>query len=475
MTTSDKPKLLRIGFLTPVLHLDPATAHDVESSFVLRHIFSAPFDVAYGSTEIEPRLLRGPLRGEGLQWEAQVRDDLFFSDGVRLTAAHVAESLRAATLVTAQATVRAVGDRLFFTLQRPHARFDLALSHFECSVVRRVGPELLGTGPYRLAPGSTAERVRLVRNPHHRPAAAIEEILFQSFTPDPDGRASTLLTALEQGTVDLSLSLGRQDIEAARGVRKSILPGVSTAVLFLNAESPRLRDARLRQALARSIDRLEIARTSYSNPLAFAASSLTPRSLGPADDQLTFDLAAAQALLSAAGPVRPAKLDLLLTWAPRPYLPYPHKVARLVVEMIGRLGIPVAIHQPTSSEEFVQAVIRGNYDMALSGWVADTMDPHDFLEALLAQDRIMRADNRAVACNMGRLRSPDMDRALQIFRGAREAQNLAAIVDVLNREAPLVPLMYGPAASVQAYRVRHFKPSPLWYVPVERLDVDETL
>lgn len=470
---SDKPKLLRIGFLTPVLHLDPATAHDVESSFVLRHIFSAPFDVAYGSTEIEPRLLRGPLQGEGLQWEARVRDDVFFSDGVRLDAAHVADSLRAAALVTAQASVRSAEDRLLFTLERPHARFDLALSHFECSVVRRVGSQLVGTGPYMLSPGSSAELVRLVRNPHYRPAPPIEEVHFRSFTPDPDGRAGALLAALEKGAIDLSLSLGRQDIEAARGVRKSILPGVSTAVLFLNTESPRLRDARLRQALARAIDRLELARSSYANPLAFAATSLTPRSLGPADDHLTFDLPAAQALLAAAGPVRPAKLDLLLTWAPRPYLPYPHKVARLVVEMIGKLGIPVAIHQPSSSEEFVQAVLRGTYDVVLSGWVADTMDPHDFLEALLAEDRIMRADNRAVACNMGRLRSAAMDLALARFRGAREAQNLAAIVDVLNREAPLVPLMYGPAAAAHTYRVRHFKPSPLWYVPVERLDVDD--
>lgn len=123
----------------------------------------------------------------------------------------------------------------------------------------------------------------------------------------------------------------------------------------------------------------------------------------------------------------------------------------------------------------MQAVLRGSYDVALSGWVADTMDPHDFLEALLASERVMRADNRAVACNMGRLRSAQMDHALERFRGAREAQNLAAIVDVLNHEAPLVPLMYGPAASVHSYRVRHFKPSPLWYVPLERLDVDDAL
>lgn len=472
MASTAKPKVLRVGFLASVLHLEPAVAHDVESSFVLRHIFEAPFDTVYGSTEIEPRLFRGPLEARGETLEGELRDDIFFSDGVRLTAAHVAESLRGAALIAAQAGVRAMGDRLIFTLKRPNARFDLALTHFECSVVRHEGTRLLGSGPYMLAPDSTPTLVRLVRNPYHRPAAPIDEVHFSAFVPDADGRATALLAALEDGRVDLSLSLGRQDIEAARNVRKSILPGVSTAILFLNCESPRLRDRRVRGALARAIDRLEIARSSYANPLAFVATSLTPRPLGPVDDGLGYDLARAQALLSEPGVVRPEKLDLLLAWAPRPYLPYPQKVARLVVEQIGRLGIRVDVHQPASSQAFTEAVNRGAHDVTLSGWVADTMDPHDFLEALLSSDRILRTENAAVACNMGRLRSAEMDAALERLRSRRDSANLQAIVEIVNREAPLVPLMYGPTAAVHSYRVRNFKPSPLWYVPVEHLDVE---
>jgi peptide/nickel transport system substrate-binding protein len=472
MTSSASPKVLRIGFLTPVLHFEPATAHDVESSFVLRHIFEAPFDVAYGSTEVEPRLFRGPLQKRGDEYEAELRDDIFFSDGERLTAEHLAASLNAAALLASQAGVRAKGQRLVFSLARPNARFDLALSHFDCSVQRRVGQRLLGTGPYVLAPDSTPTFVRLLRNPHHRPAPAIDEVHFLTYPPDPDARATALLKALEEGSVDLSLSLGRQDIEAARNVRKSILPGASTAILFLNGDSPRLRDRRVRQALAHGLDRYELARSSYANPLAFAASSLTPRQLGSVEDSLSYDPARAQTLLTAPGVEPPQKLDLLLAWAPRPYLPYPQKVAGLVCEQLGRLGVSVKVHQPPTSEEFTRAATRGTHDLVLSGWVADTLDPHDFLEALLSSERIMRPENAAVACNLGRLRSAEMDAALARFRAVREAANVAAITDVLAREAPLVPLMYGPAASVHSYRVRHVKPSPLWYVPAEKLDLD---
>ncbi len=472
MTSSVPSKTLRIGFLTPVLHFEPATAHDVESSFVLRHIFEAPFDVTYGTAEVEPRLFRGPLVKRGDEFEAELRDDVFFSDGERLTAEHLCASLNGAALLASQATARVKGRRLVFTLTRPNARFDLALSHFDCSVQRRVGQRLLGTGPYVLAPDSTPTFVRLLRNPHHRPAPAIDEVHFRTYPPDADARATALLKALEEGSVDLSLSLGRQDIETVSNVRKSILPGASTAILFLNCDSPRLRDRRVRQALAHAVDRYELARSSYANPLAFAASSLTPRQLGSVEDGLSYDPALAQTLLAAPGVEPPRQLDMLLAWAPRPYLPYPQKVAALVAEQLGRLGIGLKVHQPPTSEEFTRAATRGTHDLVLSGWVADTLDPHDFLEALLSSERVIRPENAAVACNFGRLRSPEMDEALARFRAVRDAANVATIADLLGREAPLVPLMYGPAASVHAYRVRHVKPSALWYVPVEKLDLD---
>src|SRR5215470_14648893 len=96
--------------------------------------------------------------------------------------------------------------------------------------------------------------------------------------------AAAPLRAIEAGEVDLSLSLGREGIAAARNVRKSILPGASVGMLFLNCDSPRLRDRNLRAAIAHSIDRLQVAKCCYANALAFVATSVTPRPLGPADD-----------------------------------------------------------------------------------------------------------------------------------------------------------------------------------------------
>lgn len=474
MPLETRSKSLTVGYLAPARNLDPRKSWDVESSFVIRHVFETPYGNVYGSTEIEPCLFAGPLQARdsrGTAFQAQLRPGVLFSDGSPLRAEDVVRCLRDSPAVREEAEVKADGERVVFLLRRPNARFDLALSHYQCSVFREQGGALLGTGPYQVAPHSSPERVRLVRNPHYRKAVAIDEVRFDSYPPDADGRAQALLGAIEAGQVDLSLSLGRDDIDAAKGVRKVLLPGVSLAMLYLNCESPRLRDARVRAAVAHAIDRLAIAGACYANPLAFAATSLTPRPLGPSDVRLEFDLEAARSLLAQPGTVKPERLTLRLPWGPRPYLSYPQRVAELLAAQIGRLGIAVEFKPTRSSTEFLQTSVSGSYDLTLAGWIADTMDPCDFLESNLASSRVPQGDNLAVAANLGRLRSAEMDAAIDRFRGDRRTENLEAITHVADREVPLVPLMYGPASSVRSYRVDRFKPTSLWYVPVEELDV----
>ncbi len=470
-----RTKVLKIGFVTPARNLEPLMANDVESAFVLRHVLETPYDLVYGSADIEPSLFHGPLRRRGTssEWEAELRPGLLFSDGTPVTAGDVVRCLSGAARVGQQADVLAEGNTsIVFRMKRPNARFDLTLSHMECGILKRVGRHLLGSGPYVMTAESTPECVRLVRNPHYRRPFAIDEVHLRSYPADADGRATGLLAAIAAGDVDLSLSLGRQDIEAAVGVRKVIQPGVSTALLFFNCKSPRLADARLRAALAKAVDRFEVTRLSYANPLAFVASSLTPKPLGPVDDDLGYDLLAARRALAESGVPVPARLSLMTTWAPRPYLPHPQKAARLIAQQLALLGIAVDIHEPPSSIDFFNWSMNGRHDLVLGGWVADTMDPYDFIESLLSSERVPRADNLAVASNHAHFASAEMDAALERFRAQRDNDYLQAVVQIFNEQAPMVPLMYGPAASVRSYRVTNFKTSPRWFVPAWELDLE---
>lgn len=468
-------KTIRVGILAEVHNLDPLRAQDIDSVFVLRQIFESPFAHHEGATDLEPVLFGEPLRREEVNgrqvYRAAVRDDVTFSDGVALRAEDIADSLNRVALVRDQAQVVVEGKEVVFTLERPNARFDLALSHPQCAVVRRDGDRLVGTGPYIMASDCEPTRMHLVRNPRYRGKPTIDEIVFRAFPLDDHGHPTALIDAIEKGEIDLTTVLARDDINRLSGVRKSIRPGISTSILYLNTQSPRLGDKQVRRALARSIDRLEVARVSYANALAFAAPGLMPRSLGAADDDLSYDLAAVHAEIEN-GLEMPKRLSILLPWAPRPYLPHPDRFFEALKFQFGEVGVSLDAVRTTSSVEFLDKIMNGREDLVLIGWLADTMDPADFLEANLASSRVPCTENIAVANNNGRLVSEEMDQALMRFRAEHTSAALDEVMRILSEEAPLVPLAYGPSTAAVAFRVRNFKATPLSIFPLAELDVD---
>src|SRR5256885_9046009 len=90
----------------------------------------------------------------------------------------------------------------------------------------------------------------------------------------------------------------------------------------------------------------------------------------------------AQRLADSSG-LRGARLNLIVPWAPRPYLTKPMAVAQAIQTQLAVVGITVVITQSHSSDEFFETLNSGRFDLALAGWIADTPDPADFYEALL--------------------------------------------------------------------------------------------
>lgn len=460
---------LSVGLLAPVHDLDPRGGRDFVGSTILEQIFETPFEPPdKPDLPARPVLFAEGLRSEngGQVLSAPVRPDVRFSDGTPLTASLLAEILARSSRLAEQARVE-VGagprkDRVVFHLKRPVPRFDHTLSYRYCEVALETGDGLLGTGPYRLAPDSNPERIRLVRNPDHPGAPTLEEVRFVAYPPDDGGRPVELLRALEAGEVEFTNALSREDLAEVKGIRKWLEPGSGTAILYFNTERPGLSDARVRRALAFAVDRPEVARISYHNPMAFTASGLLPPMLGTWRDGLAADPKRAAVLLAAAGEARPRRLTLLVIYGPRPYLPHPRAAADHLAERFAEHGIEVEVRQAESMEGYFREVARGDYDLALSGWVADTTDPADFLETILSPDSIPSADRRIVLDgNLARWRSPEVQAALERFRREPNEAHKAAVLTPVRDDVPLLPLMYGPTVYVYSSRVTGFRPSPL--------------
>lgn len=474
LSASVDVKTLRVGLLAPVHELDPWGKHDFESTMILAHVFESPLaqvqaqaqagaQVGAGADRAPtPLLLEGPLQrapgGETLS--AAVRGDVRFSDGTPLTAELLAASLARSKVVQRMADVEARDGRVVFRPKRPGARLDLALSQRFSGVVLERDGRSLGTGPYRIDPASTPEHTRLVRNPEYREPVDIEVIEFVAYPPDSDGRPEALLAAVERGEVDFCNVVSREDVGRLKGVRKWIEPGSGTAILYFNTERPGLRDPKVRKALAMAVDRAEAAKACYPNPVAFTATGLLPPMMGSMRDGVHRDLKQAGVLFRSVED-RPDRLTLLLIHGPRPYLPQPRAVAEGVAAQLSEIGIEVEIRQPETLEDYFREAVKGDYDLALSGWVADATDPADFLETILAPDSIPTGGQHLIDGNLSHWRSDAVKAAIDHFAEDPSERAKQAIVEILQAETPILPLIYGPTIFVYSLRVGDFQPSPL--------------
>jgi peptide/nickel transport system substrate-binding protein len=468
-------KTLRVGTVARIHSLDPRQARDLVSTLVVQQIFETTYSVPRGEGAAPPVLFTGPLVDEGGgRRSAAVRPGILFSDGTPLTAVLIATSLNKVEAVREQARIEATGDRVIFTLSKPNPRFDLALTLNHAAIVLEKDGRQLGTGAFVPAPGNTLEAVRLVRNPRYRARPALDEITLTIYPPDQDGRPEALIRALEAGEVDFTTTLSRTDAGEIKGVRKGFQPSNSTAALYFNTERPELKSAEVRRALALAMDRIAVTEVSYSNALAFAATSLLPPMMGAFRDGISQDVQKAKALFAQAPPPRPSRLRMLTVWAPRPYLPHPRPAAEAITSQLEALGIQVEIVTPRSSDDFFRGCERGDYDMVLGGWIADTPDPADFLESNLHSEHIQSPNaGRGVGhINLARFQSAAMDEALRRFREDPTPENRSAVLLIVAHEVPLLPLMYGPSVVVSAWKVKNVDVSPLGVPHFENFDID---
>ena len=450
---------LRIGVVDPVGAIDPRTMAEATTILLARQIFETPFQ-ASSSGDAVPALFNEKLVEEpesaGLRFSTTVRTDARFSDGSPVTPEDVVGALSLDPVFTSRASAAFREGRVVLTLEAPNTRFDLFLTM--CGMLyRERGDDLLGSGPYMLGP-SEKDVVRLVRNPHARTPAKIESIEVRTYPVDAQtGRPTALLAALEKGEVDLAPRLSWRDVNLLKNTAVVMKPVNSTCMLYMNNE--RLTDVKLRAAIALSIDRTVVAETAFGeNPLAFRATGLLPPALGKTNDRLMHDVERARTQWQEAGGYS-KPLAILYSPAPRPYLPAPAAVARHLRDRIRRLGANVEAEELPSGE-LIGRLNSGNYDFAIMGNIPDSPDPSDYLSAVVGSDAVPSGvEGASFAFNFARYKSPEMDELIASYRKERREETLGEVGQLMGRDVPLIPLMYGRACVAHAWRLRGFQPT----------------
>ena len=236
------------------------------------------------------------------------------------------------------------------------------------------------------------------------------------------------------------------------------MAGENVAFLAMNTQRPPFDDVRVRRAVNHAVNKHLVVKLAYQG-LGTPANGPIPPSMwsyNPRIQRYDYDPGKARQLLNDAGWRPTVHPRLFVMSTPRPYLPAPVLVARIIARNLADVGMPVdLVVRPFA--EHLRATQMGEHDLCLSGWAADNGDPDNFLYLLLDRDNARRgaARNQAMFSNeslhilLTRARA-EMSRRMR-DRLYRRAQEIVA------DEAPWVPLAHTDVVVAARRSVRNLQ------------------
>ena len=435
-----------VGLLASPPSLDPHRATDLVSAAIVSNVCEGLVRPRQGGGRPEPALATTWATVDNRSWTFTLRAGVRFHDGTPLDADAVVknlERLRRGAGVRGAGRARRAPDRLDHAREAERCVAGDALPAVlhvpEPARARR--RERIRSGPDPSASrGTRAGQVLLSANPAYWGGPPrVASVVFERH-PGED----SLVAALLAGAVDVTTAIGQRRLDALRGEPRVALDsqtGLNLALLSVNNERPPFADRRVRQALARAVDRDELVTRVLGGHGEPARNPLPPSlwAYAPRTKELVRDLPAARRMLAEAGFPGGFDVTLLAVDSPRPYLPDPLRVASLVRDQLAGAGIRVRLDQARSWPEYLARGSSGDYEMAVFGWQADSTDPNDFLLALLASESVG-------STNRSRYRSPEMDALLKRGRMAAGVQERRSIYEeaqrLFQRDMPWVPLYH---------------------------------
>ncbi|WP_084144662.1 ABC transporter substrate-binding protein [Amycolatopsis jejuensis] len=422
------PKVLRVALTTGIDHLNPFTASLAASTQVGRFIYEFLTIPSQDKAQAAPALAESwSTSPDKLTWTFKIRQGAKWSDGKPVTAKDAAftfnrmltdptartangnyvanfETVSApddTTLVVKTKTVQATMDLLDVPIVPEHIWAPIKdLSDPKTDTMAVVG---VNDGPYRITDYKQNEYVKFTANKDYwRGAPKVDELQLLVFKD-----VEAAVNALKQGEVDVINRLTPTQFGALKdqpGITLNKAPGRRYNEINLNFGvqnsenkpigngSPVLKDVRVRQAIAQAIDPKTVVDKVMGGygqlgggvvPPIYAAYHWDP---APGEAR-TFDLAAANAALDAAGYPKGrdgirtapggARLDLRLTGHAN--RAFDQRVAQYVSGWLHDIGISVK-QELVSDDELNDRTNAGNYDLAISGY-ATNPDP-DYALAL---------------------------------------------------------------------------------------------
>jgi peptide/nickel transport system substrate-binding protein len=471
---------LTVDLVNEPSSLDPQVQWNPDSYSVYRNIFDNLI-TRDNKGEIVPQIATSWKQISDAVIEFQIRSDVVFHDGQKLTPEDVVFSVRRITdpkfgspqvgqfnkIIKAEVAgangVRLTTDGPYPALLAQLVKLSIVPKH----VVEAVGKDAfnlkpVGSGPYVFQTWQRGVQVTLVRNDKYwGTKGPFPTVVFRA-VPD----AATRVANLQAGASDLAVTLNSDlaaQLKSSPKTKVLSVPTERVAYLRLNTSKPPLDNDKIRQAIVLAVDKTSLVDGilgGYDKPVS---QMLTGAHAGYTPDLPTvpYDLKKAQALVKEVGAVGKTEIEL----ATSPV--FDQRIVQAIQQMLVEAGLNVKINMSDMANYLKRAQSGPETVPALSfgRWSCACLDADGVLFPLLHKSSAWSA-----------YRNPKVDKLLEEARQTLDPKkrveayrgvNLAVMQDV-----PLIAL-YQSAALYGAARGLEWQPTPDESLFVNRMSFKE--
>ena len=347
-----------IGWPQDVPSWDPNQRFVPDAQSIFKMVFDQPLDQD-PKLKLIPNVLKSwELAGDGKSMPVEMRDDVVFHNGDKMTTADfrytfferikaghkvdIANSWRKVTDIEILSPTKAV---MHFDSPAPTAPQWLAfLGSFVVpkDYMEKVGVDAfrdkpVGSGPYKIAEYALNSRIVLERNDAYwGPKPKLKRVTFE-IIKDPSARVA----AVQSGQIDLTVSVPVREVQRLKnepGLAGELNP-ITRVILLQVRNDLGFADQNVRLAAHHAIDKKALSQAFYGGaavPLSVPATPGTAAYLN--DYTFAYDPELAKSLLAKSGysAEKPAKFNFAST---NGNFPSDYDIARAIAQMWKKVGI----------------------------------------------------------------------------------------------------------------------------------------
>jgi peptide/nickel transport system substrate-binding protein len=391
-----------IGWPNDVASWDPNQRFTPDAQPIFKAVFDQPLDQDPQLKLIPNLIKRWDLTADGLSMEVELRDDVTFHNGDKMTTEDFRytffERPKSGIKIDTANSWRKVQDIVIESATKATMKFDspaptapqwlaflgsfmVPKKYIETEGLENFLKKPVGSGPYRLVEYELNSRIVLERNNNYwGPKAKIARVTIE-IIKDPSARVA----AIQSGGVDCTINVPVREVARFNNTAgfAAALEPITRVILLQIRSDLAFADKNVRLAAHHAIDKAALSKAFYAGaavPLSVVATPGTPGYLP--DFTFSYDPELAKQYLAQShfGPDNPVKIGFATT---NGQFPSDYDMARAIVQMWKKVGIEADLQVIEYAKYFELNRAHKLPEAMLYSWDNATGDPEIFSGYLL--------------------------------------------------------------------------------------------